>query len=34
MLLLERLFLMIANQRLDVIAVGAVNCMKFFYNLF
>jgi hypothetical protein len=33
-MLLERLFLMAVSQRFDVVAVGAVNFMKFFYNLF
>lgn len=33
-MLLERLFLMVVSQRLDVTVLGAVNFMKFFYNLF
>jgi len=33
-MLLERIFLMMASQRLDISAIGAVNLVRYFYNLF
>ncbi len=34
MLLLEKLTLLIVNNRLDLAVAGAANLVKFFYNLF